>query len=251
MTRRATSGVDRELRRQREQRTLFVGDDLHRRAEAPRAGVPDRRPASTRDAITPPSPGPDGNRARRPTRARPGRRRRIDRQAGPLGDDPLQLAHLQLRPLVAQQRQGDPLAPDVVEVDVDDEQALVVQRRREERLAGRRDDLRSRPRTRSTRPPRPGCRRPRTTSSAGRTSASASATTSPSPGPTSFVAARSRPGDDETLIRICAPSRASSCGTVRCQKSSQIAIPMPGPSRDGTARSRSPAAKNRRSSNRP
>ena len=41
------------------------------------------------------------------------------RQPGALGDDPLQLAHLQLGPLVAQQRQGDPLAPDVVEVDVD------------------------------------------------------------------------------------------------------------------------------------
>ena len=45
------------------------------------------------------------------------------------------------------------------------------------------------------------------------------------PRPTSLVAARSRPGDDETLIRIWAPSRASSCGTVRCQKSSQIADP--------------------------
>ena len=49
------------------------------------------------------------------------------------------------------------------------------------------------------------------------------------PRPTSFVAARSRPGDDETLIRIWAPSRASSWGTVRCQKSSQIAIPTPDP----------------------
>ena len=49
------------------------------------------------------------------------------------------------------------------------------------------------------------------------------------PRPTSLVAARSRPGDDETLTRICAPSSASSCGTDRCQKSSQIAIPTPTP----------------------
>ena len=63
------------------------------------------------------------------------------------------------------------------------------------------------------------------------------------PKPTSCVRARSRPGDDETLIRICAPSSASSCGTERCQKSSQTATPRPTPSRrDGTARSRSPAA---------
>ena len=55
------------------------------------------------------------------------------------------------------------------------------------------------------------------------------------PSPTSFVAARSRPGDDDTLIRIWAPSRARSCGTVRCQKSSQTAIPTPDPEprRDG------------------
>ena len=59
-------------------------------------------------------------------------------------------------------------------------------------------------------------------------------------GPTSLVAARSRPGDDEMLIRIWAPSRASSWGTVRCQKSSQMPIPRPTPRRDGTARSRSP-----------
>ena len=52
---------------------------------------------------------------------------------------------------------------------------------------------------------------------------------SPCPSPTSFVAARSRPGDDETLIRTWAPSRASSCGTVRCQKSSQTAMPRPDP----------------------
>src|SRR6188472_1286025 len=71
------------------------------------------------------------------------------------------------------------------------------------------------------------------------------------PSPVSFVAARSRPGDDETLIRICAPSSASSWGVERCQKSSHTASPTPTPSRDGTARSMSPGAKNRRSSNRP
>ena len=58
-------------------------------------------------------------------------------------------------------------------------------------------------------------------------------------------------GDDETLMRIWAPSSARSCGTDRCQKSSQIPIPMPTPSRDGTARNTSPAAKKRRSSNSP
>ena len=52
------------------------------------------------------------------------------------------------------------------------------------------------------------------------------------PSPTSFVAARSRPGDDETLMRICAPSSARICGTVRCQKSSQ----MPMPKTDAQAR---------------
>src|SRR6186997_906365 len=71
------------------------------------------------------------------------------------------------------------------------------------------------------------------------------------PSPTSLVAARSRPGDEETLMSTCAPSRARSCGTARCQKSSQIAIPTPGPRRDGTARNTSPGAKNRRSSNNP
>ena len=60
------------------------------------------------------------------------------------------------------------------------------------------------------------------------------------PSPTSFVRARSRPGDDETLTRIWAPSSASSWGVERCQKSSQIASPTPTPSRDGAARSWSP-----------
>ena len=49
------------------------------------------------------------------------------------------------------------------------------------------------------------------------------------PSPTSFVAARSRPGDDDTLMRIWAPSSASSWGTDRCQKSSHTPIPMPTP----------------------
>ena len=71
------------------------------------------------------------------------------------------------------------------------------------------------------------------------------------PRPTSLVAARSRPGDDETLIRIWAPSSARVSGTPRCQKSSQMPIPIPTSSRDGTARSTSPAAKKRRSSNSP
>ena len=39
--------------------------------------------------------------------------RRVLRQTGPFGDDPRQLADLELGALVAQQRQPDPLAPDV------------------------------------------------------------------------------------------------------------------------------------------
>ena len=71
------------------------------------------------------------------------------------------------------------------------------------------------------------------------------------PRPTSWLIARSRPGEDETLTRICAPSIASSCGVARCQKSSHTASPTPTPSREGTARTMSPGAKNRRSSNSP
>ena len=45
--------------------------------------------------------------------------RRIGGQAGPLGDDPVELADLELGPLVAQQRQRDPRPPDLGEVDID------------------------------------------------------------------------------------------------------------------------------------
>src|SRR4029078_2735622 len=51
------------------------------------------------------------------------------------------------------------------------------------------------------------------------------------PRPTSLVIARSRPGDDDTLISTCAPSSASTCGVERCQKSSHTASPTPTPSR--------------------
>ena len=72
------------------------------------------------------------------------------------------------------------------------------------------------------------------------------------PSPTSFVAARSRPGDDDTLIRICAPSRASSCGTGQVPEVLADGEPDARP-RAATA---PPAAdrrraKNRRSSNSP
>ena len=66
---------------------------------------------------------------------------RVAGQTGPLGDDPRQLADLELGALVAQQRQPDPLAPDVGGRDIDREQALVVERRREQRGAVRADDL--------------------------------------------------------------------------------------------------------------
>ena len=62
------------------------------------------------------------------------------------------------------------------------------------------------------------------------------------------VAARRRRHVDQDLGAV---ERQESAGTPRCQKSSQTPIPIPTPSRDGTARSRSPAAKKRRSSNSP
>ena len=68
-------------------------------------------------------------------------------ESGPLGDDPGQLADRPLRPLVAQQRQRDPLAAHVGERDVDDEQALLEQRRREQRLRRWVRSPRSRPRS--------------------------------------------------------------------------------------------------------
>jgi len=71
--------------------------------------------------------------------------RRVLGEAGSLGDDPLELADLQLRALVAQQRQRDPLTPDVGRRDLDLEQALVVERRPEHDGPGRSDDLRPAP----------------------------------------------------------------------------------------------------------
>ena len=60
---------------------------------------------------------------------------------GPLGDDPLELADLELGPLVAQQRQRDPRAADLAEVDVDQVQALVVERGAEDGGPVGADDL--------------------------------------------------------------------------------------------------------------
>ena len=164
----------------------------------------------------------------------------VRREPCPLGDDPAELARLQLEPLVAQQRQRDPLAPHLVQVDVDEVQVVVEERRREDRLAGRPDDLRAAPerhrlvdadpvhehdeRRRELRVG-PHQRSPRRRRARAR--------------PRCF-AARSRPGDDETFSRICAPSRASSCGVWRCQKSSHTAMPTPTPRRDGVARTTSP-----------
>src|SRR6266511_2084354 len=48
-------------------------------------------------------------------------------------------------PLLRDERQGDPLAADVPQVDVDREQALVPERRAEQRPARRRDDFRAAP----------------------------------------------------------------------------------------------------------
>ena len=240
-------GVDGELRRELEQG--LVGDNLQRRQRdpAPRAEAPrsfPRRPPRTRRL---------GRRlGGRHVQARlgPERGRRIDREARPLRHDALELAHLELGPLVTEQREREPFPSDVVEVHVHEVQPVVVQRRREHGRAGGRDDLRPAPeRDRLVHPDPvaehhergrqlrvgPHQRPPRRRR----------------PEPHLGRPPRSRPGDDETLISTCAPSSASSWGTVRCQKSSQMAIPIPRPSRDGTARSRSPAAKKRRSSNRP
>ena len=143
-------------------------------------------------------------------------------------------------PLVAQQRQRDPFAPDVAGRDVDDEQALVVERGAEERAPRSARSPRSRPRTRSTRPRRPGCRTRRTTSSAGRRSRISVRHDVAVPRPTSLVAARSRPGDEDTLIRIWAPSRARSLGHAEVPEVLADGDPDADSSRDGTARSTSP-----------
>ena len=72
------------------------------------------RPGGSRSDAAPRSPGATS----RPGSA-PGSLVVSCARPGPLGDDPAQLADLELRPLVAQQRQPDPLAPDVGDGDVD------------------------------------------------------------------------------------------------------------------------------------
>ncbi len=62
-----------------------------------------------------------------------------------MGQDPAQLAQVELGPLVAQQGQADPLAPHVAQLDVHRVQPLVEERRREERFAARGDHLRAAP----------------------------------------------------------------------------------------------------------
>src|SRR3990172_4530631 len=70
---------------------------------------------------------------------------RVAHLPGPLAHDPLELAQDDLRPLVAQQRRGDPLAAQVGQVHVHEVQPLVVERRPEARVPGRADDLRTAP----------------------------------------------------------------------------------------------------------
>ena len=62
-----------------------------------------------------------------------------------IAHDLIELAQDELRPLVAQQRGGDALAAHVGGVDADDEEALVVGGRREDRVTGGRDDLAAAP----------------------------------------------------------------------------------------------------------
>src|SRR6476469_9001366 len=62
-----------------------------------------------------------------------------------LVEDALELALLELQPLVAEQRQADPLAPDLGQRELGHEQALIEERRAEQRRPGRVDDLRAAP----------------------------------------------------------------------------------------------------------
>src|SRR5919107_4865613 len=71
--------------------------------------------------------------------------RGIGRQPRPLADDPAQLANLELRSLVAKERQRQPLAAEVGERNVDGVQPFLEKRRAEQRLAVRGDDLRAAP----------------------------------------------------------------------------------------------------------
>ena len=132
-------GVDGELGRQLERRGS--GASLGR-GHAPRSRACGPRSPCVPKPIG--SPGGSAAATSKPVSASSADGR-VRGQPGALGDDPLQLAHVQLRALVAQQRQGDPLAPDVGGRDLDREQALVVERRREDGLAVRGDDLRPSP----------------------------------------------------------------------------------------------------------
>ena len=112
--------VDRELVGQLEQRPPGVVDGqgrhgAHRAAVRRRRG---RRRIGSVDGV-----GVAG--ATSMPGSEPGSGRRVRGQPRALRDDPAKLARLELETLVAQERQRDPLAPDLVEVDVDE-----VQRRR-------------------------------------------------------------------------------------------------------------------------
>ena len=112
-------GIDRELLGQREQR-------LH----GARGACPD---LAHRSAATS-NPGAD-----------PALARSVDGEPRPLSDQAAELPLHQLRALVAQQRQRDPLAPHVGEVHVHGEQALVEHRGPEDLRARGPDDLRTAP----------------------------------------------------------------------------------------------------------
>ena len=94
------------------------------------------------------------------------------------------------------------------------EQALVVERRAEDRRAFRGDDLGAAPERDRLVDPDPIAEHHE-----GRRQLGVGPHEHPPrgrrPRPTSLVAARSRPGDDDTLMRIWAPSSARICGTVQ------------------------------------
>ena len=210
-------GVDRQLDRELERRT---------RRRSPTAG-----PRSTGRTVR-----GRGRSIARPA-ARPARRRgrvrrpvpgRVLGQARPLRHDPLQLAHVELRPLVAQE--GSEI--------------------RSRRMSARAMSTVNSPSSysgalSSASPAGPMTSEPPQNEIDSSTPTRLQKTTNEVvswayvrisvrhevavPSPTSLVAARSRPGDDDTLIRIWAPSSASSCGTGRCQKSSHTPMPDPTP----------------------
>src|SRR5439155_17544524 len=69
----------------------------------------------------------------------------VEAEAGSFGDDPLEFTDDELGTLVAEQRQRDPLPPQIAHRQLGNEEALVIERRREDRGPAGRDDFRPAP----------------------------------------------------------------------------------------------------------